>query len=986
MDCDIVMIKAKLKKLNFEYSDFFEIKDLHYNIDVESLQEYKRFKTSVEIINALKTNKYNIKSRLKNVLINKMRYKNYEYNYNKIINEINSQYEMKEISIIKKWLLLLYCYIFKLRPRCNIQIRITVEYTSPAGRNHYEKNYILNYENITDIAEKNGLFSEVNSQSLNSRIYKRCSKCGHIIDQDDKTCFYCNQSKISQYNKKYQEEIIELMNLLVKYYNSKILLGMSTSDEKVKVIDNGNDDLKINNEKNIIKKVNQDGMQKNNEITYQEELDYINKSNLVLYNEIENIKLDNGMHINEDFSSYIDSVSTKSKYYHSKTEKILKSYFEKKYLNKEIYNYKIIGAYADWFPSTARIARIKYIYFSCKCKKCGRIINQISDDFLENPIICKCNSNKSEIEKVDLQWEKNILPYVKRVYDAFSLSSMQANDKNYYDIYISDCFTFYYKKNNEIRRAGFSSIKKYSAERNYIVGDIKILFNDEYITFSNVYYNLGIYYDYGYIYTRETYNALNPMLYYYDGEKHYDVKNFKNDNCFFEGKTVSFMLIYFENTYESEQGRNDIFKINIYNDNKLVFQKDNIIDLNKQYCLEKNCIIFELNTKKGNEYYQVFINEKKIDVYDINYKNSEFYKTNVNIDINESAIDTNIKSIIQKYNKYDIEKYRKIYIHKTAHEAGWVLYEYLKDEDNFEILKNEFEDDKNINYCVVISRDDKDKNDFINYIIEKSRDHHSYQCNIYEHSINSLCHILLEKKDNRDKVISAIRDNNILKINDVEKRDYIIMRLTCCPPFGYKDYENDEIIKHYSYYKEIINKLKNKYNTDDFGLILILLVKYGENVVFNFPDHYIKNHHKNVENDEKLYSRLLSNSGFKETKWKSEYNLYLLVKCYFNDAIFQYKFRELGNQSLDIYIPSLKIGIEYQGQQHYESVEKFGGEEKLKTQQLLDINKKKICTQNDIILIEWNYEDKINKINLDMYLSDYKEQLKDKYKFTLINK
>lgn len=131
-----------------------------------------------------------------------------------------------------------------------------------------------------------------------------------------------------------------------------------------------------------------------------------------------------------------------------------------------------------------------------------------------------------------------------------------------------------------------------------------------------------------------------------------------------------------------------------------------------------------------------------------------------------------------------------------------------------------------------------------------------------------------------------------------------------------------------------------------------------------------------------LYNSLLNKSDFKKTKWKSEYNLFLLIKSYFSDAIFQYKCKELENQSLDIYIPSLKIGFEYQGIQHFESNDYFGGEEGFKHRIQLDQRKKEICKKDNIILIEWIYTDEINKFNLDSYLINYKEQLKGKYEFT----
>ena len=63
------------------------------------------------------------------------------------------------------------------------------------------------------------------------------------------------------------------------------------------------------------------------------------------------------------------------------------------------------------------------------------------------------------------------------------------------------------------------------------------------------------------------------------------------------------------------------------------------------------------------------------------------------------------------------------------------------------------------------------------------------------------------------------------------------------------------------------------------------------------------------------------------SKWKSEQTLFALVKKEYPDALFQFRPRWLEPQNLDIYIPSINVGIEYQGIQHYKSIDFFGGEE-----------------------------------------------------------
>lgn len=75
-------------------------------------------------------------------------------------------------------------------------------------------------------------------------------------------------------------------------------------------------------------------------------------------------------------------------------------------------------------------------------------------------------------------------------------------------------------------------------------------------------------------------------------------------------------------------------------------------------------------------------------------------------------------------------------------------------------------------------------------------------------------------------------------------------------------------------------------------------------------------------------------------KWKSEAQLFSLVSNKYPDAVYQYRVEWLGMQLLDIYIPSISVGIEFQGVQHYKPIEHFGGEEHFKQQQANDKRKK----------------------------------------------
>ena len=96
-------------------------------------------------------------------------------------------------------------------------------------------------------------------------------------------------------------------------------------------------------------------------------------------------------------------------------------------------------------------------------------------------------------------------------------------------------------------------------------------------------------------------------------------------------------------------------------------------------------------------------------------------------------------------------------------------------------------------------------------------------------------------------------------------------------------------------------------------------------------------------------------------KWKSEEQVYNIVKKIYKDyqVIYQYRPYYLstgsGNMSYDIYICGLRIAIEYQGKQHFEPVQYFGGEKSFKQQQERDKLKAQRSKENGVKLIYVNY-------------------------------
>lgn len=102
--------------------------------------------------------------------------------------------------------------------------------------------------------------------------------------------------------------------------------------------------------------------------------------------------------------------------------------------------------------------------------------------------------------------------------------------------------------------------------------------------------------------------------------------------------------------------------------------------------------------------------------------------------------------------------------------------------------------------------------------------------------------------------------------------------------------------------------------------------------------------------------------------WISETKLFYQLKDEFsNQVVIQHsKTKWLGRQHFDIYFPFLNIAIEYQGKQHFESVEYFGGNEAFKQNQIRYKRKRELAKINncDLIYVEQGYEidDVVSKI------------------------
>jgi|TARA_R100001244_G_scaffold20643_2_gene21327 hypothetical protein len=98
--------------------------------------------------------------------------------------------------------------------------------------------------------------------------------------------------------------------------------------------------------------------------------------------------------------------------------------------------------------------------------------------------------------------------------------------------------------------------------------------------------------------------------------------------------------------------------------------------------------------------------------------------------------------------------------------------------------------------------------------------------------------------------------------------------------------------------------------------------------------------------------------------WVSEVALLDLVRSIWPSAVHQWRPVFLGMQSVDIYVPELGLAIEYQGQQHYEPIALFGGQEGFQLARSRDEKKRTILAHHGVPLLEWRYDIPITRAEL----------------------
>ena len=142
------------------------------------------------------------------------------------------------------------------------------------------------------------------------------------------------------------------------------------------------------------------------------------------------------------------------------------------------------------------------------------------------------------------------------------------------------------------------------------------------------------------------------------------------------------------------------------------------------------------------------------------------------------------------------------------------------------------------------------------------------------------------------------------------------------------------------------------------------------NITRGVVNEFYKKVKTNIRN---LENQVRKNSGYKEVG--SIYNEMLIFKFFTDnfspyDVAYQYSPQWLGRQRFDIYIKSLNVAIEYNGKQHYEPIDFFGGVDGFNQTVKRDQSKRLKCKQNNCLLFEIKYNE-----DIDLALSKIRDKI-----------
>lgn len=391
----------------------------------------------------------------------------------------------------------------------------------------------------------------------------------------------------------------------------------------------------------------------------------------------------------------------------------------------------------------------------------------------------------------------------------------------------------------------------------------------------------------------------------------------------------------------------DGYMLKVFHNDELVFEEDNIYP-------ELYVPFQDLGTYKTRPTYVRYSIKQKEGLYS-NFMYSidhlSEYQLDDSVEKPSSFIDYGLSQ--KEWNRFKKEIYGEnyaisIFLHLTNSKTSQIIGDFIKTADKTEVVQNVFEDDTSVNLKVT-------------YINRPGDVRFLYYCAYKEPELLGSTIMGIPMGELKKGTLNyEFEHRYVTGSNGIDVYYYkrIVrelfekcnepMKINCLPKQIYDKCidSHDMAVYIYQYLRD---NFAGKYEANYINIARNVKPK------IDFPAE--------IEKYDEIFQNIVAREGYKG-RWKNELSLYQVVKKEYPDAIYQYHCEWLGRQSLDIFVPSINTGFEYQGLQHYQAVEFFGGEEALKRRILLDNEKKKLCYENGVKIVEWKYDEPISKLML----------------------
>lgn len=301
------------------------------------------------------------------------------------------------------------------------------------------------------------------------------------------------------------------------------------------------------------------------------------------------------------------------------------------------------------------------------------------------------------------------------------------------------------------------------------------------------------------------------------------------------------------------------------------------------------------------------------------------------------------------------EKFYYFFFHSKPTKNYFIAKEVAKKARFHKILKNDLEDDESVNHLAIFSSKQVKEIMLMDDILSSQ----GMNIGLYGYAIHGV-HLYSIYKQCRYRLDSSLAHfmGCMVQRDKTERQIEIAKHLNSLLRDQYEYRDNDKI-GHFLKMRYMYNMQKEYLEIQRFIEITNSKIPGYKRQTEKYYDILKKKRNLRKAEKNKIYTKLIE-SGEISVKWISEFTLYQLVKKNYPDAIFQYREDWLGLQSLDIYVPSKRFAIEYQGIQHFEPIDFFGGEIAYEYRIKLDEIKRKKTAENGVNLIYWHFNEPIS--------------------------